>query len=158
VSFRTLGHLTLKMTNDFTNEAGVELAEAFTVNKTLRNITLSIDTESPSRQVQDTDAMSARTYEAFRAMLRVNTSLKLVLPPFDDATSDQRLVDSRNQMHIDQRLNHIGRGRLLSSSQTPRKEWVDALNELNSCSINESPEIIVSCLYSLLRLNPATCI
>ena len=60
-------------------------------------------------------------------------------------------------MRIEQRLNEVGRGRLLSSSQTPRKEWVDALNELNSGNVDETPEFIVSCLYSLLRLNPATC-
>jgi hypothetical protein len=54
----------------------------------------------------------------------------------------------------------VGRGRLLSSSQTTRKEWVEALNQLNqlNCSyVGESPEYNISCLYSLLRLNPATC-
>jgi hypothetical protein len=88
-------------------------------------------------------------------MLRVNTSLLLKLPPFETAGADESLVDSHNQMHIEQGLNKVGRGRLLSSSQTPRKEWEDALNELNS-HIDETPEFNVSCLYSLLRLNPAT--
>jgi hypothetical protein len=54
-------------------------------------------------------------------------------------------------------LNAVGRGRLLSSSQTTQKEWVDGLNEFNSSNMDETPEFNVSCLYSLLRLNPATC-
>jgi hypothetical protein len=34
-------------------------------------------------------------------MLRVN-NLLLVLPPFNDAGGDERLIDSRNQMLIEQ--------------------------------------------------------
>jgi hypothetical protein len=53
--------------------------------------------------------------------------MKYKIPPFDNAVGDQRLIDSRNQMRIEQRLNGVGRGSLLSSSQTAREEWVDAL-------------------------------
>jgi hypothetical protein len=137
--------------SDFTDEAVVALAAALMINKTLRKIFLF-----PSRQVQNANTLSAPAYDAFSAMLRVNTSLVLELPAFDGG-DDERLVDSRNRMRMEQRLNQVGRGRLLSSSQTPRKEWVDALNELNSRNVYESPEFNVSCLYSLLRLNPATC-
>jgi hypothetical protein len=35
-------------------------------------------------------------------------------------------------MRIEKRLNEVGRGRLLESSQTPREEWVNALQELNA--------------------------
>jgi hypothetical protein len=92
-------------------------------------------------------------------MLRVNTSLVLEFSTLDDdGGGDQRLVNSRNQMRIEQGLNHVGRGRLLSSTiQTTREEWVDALNELDSSNVGETPEFNVSCLYSLLRLNPAAC-
>jgi hypothetical protein len=155
---RNLDSLYLQMMNcDCTNEAGVALAEALTVNKTLRTITLSFE---PRRQAQVADALSAPAYEAFCAMLRANTSLVLnLLTPFDDAGGDQRLVDSCNQMRIEQRLIRFGRGRLLASStsQATREEWVDALNEVKSSNVHESPEFNVSCLYSLLRLNPATC-
>jgi hypothetical protein len=151
---RSLEHLTLEMMINFTDEAGVALAEALTVNKTLRKITLSVDVQ----YADDADALSAPAYEAFSVMLRVNTSLMLEVPPFDDdAGGDERLDDSRYEMRIEQRLNKVGRGRLLSSSQTPRKEWVDALNELNSY-VAETPEFIVSCLYRLLRLNPSACL
>jgi hypothetical protein len=146
---RTLEDLTLRIRNDFNDEAGVVLAEALTVNTTLRMLTLA---------GYGNVHHNAIFYEAFSAMLRVNTYLVLELPPSDDACDDQRLVDSRNQMRIEQGLNNVGRGRLLSSSQTPRKEWVDALDELNSKNVDESPEFNVSCLYSLLGLNPATCI
>jgi hypothetical protein len=150
-----LESLYLQMENDFTDEAGVALAEALTVNKTLRKITVFVP---PSRQLQDADALRAPAYDAFSAMLRVNTSLVLKLPPFDDSVGDEMLVDSRNQMRIEQGLNHVGRGRLLSSSQTTRKEWVDALHELSCyCSVHETPEFNVSCLYSLVQLHPDVC-
>jgi hypothetical protein len=149
---RTLEDLTLRMDNAFTDEAGVVLAEALIVNTTLRKLTLA-----GYRKVHNNATFSAPVYEAFSAMLRVNTSLRFEVPPFNDVVGDERLVDSRNQMRIEQGLNHVGRGRLLSSSQTPRKEWVNALNDLNSSTVDESPDFNVSCLYSLLRLNPATC-
>jgi hypothetical protein len=144
---RNLELLTLITTNDFTDEAGLALAEALTVNTTLRMITLSEAT------------LGAQTYDAFSAMLRVNTNLVVRLPPVETAGADERLVDSIKQMVIEQQLNDVGRGKLLSSSQTPRKEWVDALNNLNSdSSVNETPEFNVSCLFSLLRLNPSVCL
>jgi hypothetical protein len=153
-----LDHLTLQMKNGFTDEAGVALAEALAVNTTLSIITLSVILYD--RNADNRAALGASAYEAFTTMLRVNANLVLEVPPFDNAVGDQRLIDSRNQMRIEQRLNEVGRGRLLSSSQTAREEWVDALdtlNELNSYNVDESPEFIVSCLYSLLRLYPATC-
>jgi hypothetical protein len=152
---RNLEYLTFEMQNDFNDEAGVELAEALIVNRTLRMLNFPTP---PSRQDQNTDALSVSTYDAFSAMLRVSSSLALKLPPFVNAVGDQRLVDSRNQMRIEHPLNGVGRGSLLSSSQTTRKAWVDALDELNSYdNVDESPDYNISCLYSLLRLNPATC-
>jgi hypothetical protein len=151
---RSLESLDLRMMNEFTDEAGMTLAEALTVNNTLRLITLTV---RPNGQVQDASVLSASVNEAFSAMLHVNTSLVVKLPPFKDTIGDERLVDSRNQMRIEQGLNEVGRGRLLSSSQTPRKEWVYALNKLSSRD-DASPEFNVSCLYSLLRLNPSVCL
>jgi hypothetical protein len=153
-SDRSLEHLTLQM--NFTDEKAVALAEALKVNTTLRKITFSVVPKVMSNLTLVVPALSAPAYEAFSAMLRVNTSIVLNLPPFETDGADEIIVDSHNQMRIEQRLNEVGRGRLLSSSQTPRKEWEDALNELNS-HIDETPEFNVSCLYSLLKLNPATC-
>jgi hypothetical protein len=153
---RNLERLTLKILNsDFADEAAVALAEALTVNKGVRRITL--DFLQPRSWAQDEDILSAPAYDAFSAMLRVNTRLVLDISPFGHPGGNQRLIDSRNQLRIEQRLNHVGRGRLQSSSQTTRKEWIDALNELNSFKIDKFLEFNVSCLYSLLRLNPATC-
>jgi hypothetical protein len=145
------------MENDFTDEAGMALAEALTVNTTLRNITLCSKVRTIN-EVPNEAKLGAPAYEAFSAMLRVNTSLRLELPPFDDAGGDERIVDSRNQIRIEQGLNYGGRGRLLSSSQTPRDEWVDALNELNFSNVDEPPAFNVSCLYSLLLLHPSVCL
>jgi hypothetical protein len=97
---RNLEHLTLRMTNDFNDEAGADLAEALTVNTTLRRLKLA-----GYRYVHHNATFSAPVYEAFSAMLRVNTSLRFEVPPFNDVVGDERLVDSRNQMRIEQGLN-----------------------------------------------------
>jgi hypothetical protein len=146
-------HLTLGGGNGFTDEAGVALAEALTVNKTLRKIDLSALVYDSNMHNKAT--LGASAYEAFSAMLRINTSLDLKLPPFGSAGADERLLESREQMEIEQRLNKVGRGRLMASRQTTREEYADALNELNSCNVGYSPAFQVSCLYSLLRLHPS---
>jgi hypothetical protein len=61
-------------------------------------------------------------------------------------------------MLLEQALNEVGRGRLLASRQTPREEWVNAMNALNSSNVDDTPDFRVSCLYSLLRLNPSVCL
>jgi hypothetical protein len=149
---RNLEHLTLRMENGFTDEAGVALAEALTVNKTLRIVKVG-DTLRPDYHVRNKDKLGAPAYEALSAMLRVNTGVRVGLPKSSTAGGDQRLRESRRQMIIEQRLNLVGRGKLLASSQMKREQWVDALHELNVA--NASPAHKVSCQYSLLRLNPA---
>jgi hypothetical protein len=154
---RHLKQLHLQMENGFTDEAGVALAEVLTVNKTLRLLRLST-TVHYGRNMQNSATLGAQSYEAFSAMLRVNTSVVLVLPPFETDGADERLLESRDQMRIEQRLNEVGRGGLLaSSSQTTREEWVDALHELSSNEVDESDAFRVSCLFSLLRLHPDVC-
>jgi hypothetical protein len=119
---RNLECLTLEMENGFTDEAGVALAKALTVNTTLRRIALSIDCFI--RRVRNRATFGVSAHQAFGAMLRINTGLVLRLPPLDYAVADDRLIDSRNQMLIEQRLNEAGRGRLLASRQTTKDEWV----------------------------------
>jgi hypothetical protein len=151
-----LEHLYLEMENGYTDEAGVALAEALTVNKTLRTIGLSTYVHF-DYVVRNRATFGATAFEAFCAMLRVNTSLILTYPPVDAANADERLIHHHNQMVLEQRLNKVGRGRLLSSRQTKTEEWVDALHELNSNVVHCFPAFQVSCLYSLLRLQPAVC-
>jgi hypothetical protein len=100
--------------------------------------------------------LGAQAFKAFGAMLRVNTSLILDLPVFDAAVGDERDIKHFDQMLIEQQLNEVGRGKLLTSSQTPREAWVDALQELNTP--NDDDLFEVGCLYSLLRLNPSVCL
>jgi hypothetical protein len=45
-------------------------------------------------------SLGGEAYEAFGAMLRVNTSIKLDLPTFDNAVSDERVMEHFNQMRI----------------------------------------------------------
>jgi hypothetical protein len=111
---RKLEHLTLRMEDGFTDEAGMALAEALAVNKTLHEITLSTNVRTGHR-VTNKATLGAPAYEAFSAMLRVNTSLVLDLPPFEVADADERLRESWLQMRIEQRLNQVGRGRLVTS-------------------------------------------
>jgi hypothetical protein len=179
-------HLSLRIRNGFADEAGVAMAKALTVNNTLRKITLHVFDESTlpntaalgapaydafsamlrvntslvfdESTLPNTAALGAPAYDAFSAMLRVNTSLVLLkLPPFETAGADERLVDSWNQMRIEQRLNQVGRGKHLMSSQTTKEKWIDALHKLNSSNVIETPEFNVSCLYSLLLLKPEVC-
>jgi hypothetical protein len=150
---RKLEHITLKMENGFTDEAGVVLAEALTVNKTLRKIKLAVSMR-PNFRVRNKAHLGVHAYEAICAMLRTNTNLWLSVPPLCTTSSrDERIIESRKQMRIEQRLNTVGRGTLLSSSNTPREAWVDALQELNSKNIDDP--LKVSCLYSLLQSSPA---
>jgi hypothetical protein len=144
--------ITLRMENGFTDDAGVALAEALTVNKTLRKITLSA---TLYQNVHNEVALGASTYEALSAMLRVNRSLVMKLPPFKTAGADERLLESQKQMRIEQRLNEVGSGKLLVSNQSTREEWVDALRELSARNGDDLFE--VSCLYSLLQLHPDVC-
>jgi hypothetical protein len=150
-----LESLVLRMENGFTDEAGVALAEALTVNKTLRKINLNAEPTFPDEPLPNTDELGVPAYKAFSAMLRGNTSLKLDFPPFYTG-GDRELLHSYNQMIIEQTLDQVGRGRLLASSNhTTREEWVNVLDELST--LNDPSTFNLSCLYSLLRLNPATC-
>jgi hypothetical protein len=152
-----LEHLTLTMESGCTDEAGVALAEALTVNRTLRNIALFVTPVFNGARFFNTYALGACAYEAFGAMLRGNTDLVLTVPPLRSPFRDHRLLESRTQMIIEQRLNEVGRGYLLaSSSDTTKEDWVMALHKLSTYNI--SPSFEVSCVYSLLRLNPEICI
>jgi hypothetical protein len=157
-----LEDLTLEIKNGFTDEEGVALAEALTVNTTLRIINLAV--YSPSNEVHNEFELGVPAYKAFATMLRVNTNLVLALPEFDTSDADEMLLESWKQMHIEQRLNDVGRGKLLASKQTTKEEWVNALHELSSDDVYDEPEdddddlveaLRITCLFSLLRLNPS---
>jgi hypothetical protein len=99
-------------------------------------------------------------------MLRVNTRIILNLPPFDSANGgNESLREPHDQLRIEQRLNYVGCGKLLSLSEPPRQQegsgcCVEALHELDDSSYDvvESATFQVSCLYSLLRLDPGVCV
>jgi hypothetical protein len=110
---QNLERLYLRMS--FSDEAGVALVEALTVNTTLRKIDLSYCKAT----------LGAQVYVALSAMLRVNTSLVLKLPPFKSADADERLCESWKQMRIEQRLNQVGRWRWrLDSDSSIVFKWV----------------------------------
>jgi hypothetical protein len=64
----------VQMENDFTDEAGVALAETLTVNKTLRMFSLAVDCQRPWRPATRRDPLEPYLQE-LTAMHRVNTSL-----------------------------------------------------------------------------------
>jgi hypothetical protein len=129
-----------------TDKAGVALAEALTVNKTLCKINLST-TVPPSQPVRNKAAatIGAQAYVAFSTMMHANTSIVLKLPPFENAGTDERLRESQDQLRIKQLLNNVGRGRILASNQTTREQWFDALNELNSENVVALRVVFAAC-------------
>jgi hypothetical protein len=75
--------LVLEVKNGLTDEAGVTLAEALTVNKTLQKV-VWVDNNIICCRDFNALGFGAEAYEAFSAMLRINTSLTtLVLPPVE---------------------------------------------------------------------------
>jgi tetratricopeptide (TPR) repeat protein len=147
-------YLYLQLQDGFTDEAGVALAEALTINRTLRKMVLNTDRVMVNYDEDNKAILGAKSFEAFAAMLRINTSVTFAIPTFDDDNAIERETNAYAQMCIEIRLNEAGRGRLLASRQTPREEWVNALNELNS-PVDDCPEFGVSCVYGLLRLKPS---
>jgi hypothetical protein len=150
-----LKHLVLRMETGFTDEAGMALAKALTINTTLRTLNLCTTKE------RNSDSLGVQAYDALSAMLRVKTSFVLKLPPFKSSGADERLCESHDRLRIEQRLAQVGRGILVSSTYTTRKMWVNALCALNSLHVDDnaddSPAFQVSCLYSLLLLHPVVC-
>jgi hypothetical protein len=65
------------MEDAFTDEAGVALAEAMTINKTLHRLLLD-DRLFESDTVRTKAIWGAQIYKAFGAMLHFNTSIKFV--------------------------------------------------------------------------------
>jgi hypothetical protein len=153
---RNLLGLRLQMENGFTDEAGMALAGALAVNKTLKKVIL-VDIVCTNRQVPNKATLGVRAYEAFSDMLRVNTSLNLELPPLVTSGGDEMLLQHFNQMRIELCLNKVGSGKLLASDQMMRAAWVDALRDLNAANTDDTPAFQASCLYSFLRLNLAAC-
>jgi hypothetical protein len=127
-----LDHLRLEVEDGFTDEAGAALSEGLAVNTNLCKIILS--------------------------SIMCITELRWVPPPSTHSVLRVNMRRERKahiQMRIEQRLNKVGRRKLLSSGQTPREEWADALHELNFYNVHDSPAFQISCLHSLLRLNPS---
>jgi hypothetical protein len=150
---RNLKSLCLTMGDHFTDEAGVALAKALAVNTTLL-LVLLIFKRVDASALPNTAAFGVPVYEALSAMLRVNTSLELQVRLSEIDGASERVRESRDQMRIEQLVNLVGRGKLVAWSQTTREQWADALQELTSRNVDESPAFQVSCVYSVLRSNP----
>ena len=153
----SLRKLNLYSTTGFSDEMGVALAKALTVNTTLvqldlqNTFTTSNSTYHPSQPLK---AFGAEAYTAFIAMLKINMNIRLELPDLkSDADSETRVQQSL--MRIELQLNYADRGSLVASNQTTREEWVNALQRLNdSCEKNEincgTGSFHLSCVYSML--------
>lgn len=160
----SLESLTLQVGNGFSDKAAVALADALTVNQTLRYVNLTDKVRPYFEHIGPTDYLCAQAYEAFSKMLQVNTSVNLYVPaPNCRAVSACCKVETKlarenyRQLCIEQRLNTVGRGRLLASSPTTREAWVNALHDLNTRDNDEHPSFHLGSLYTLLQLNPAIC-
>jgi hypothetical protein len=88
------------MEDGFTDKVGVALVEAMMINKTLRRLLLDARLFASDNIVGTKAILGAQTYEAFGAMLRVNTSIKLCLPAFDAGVGNGRDIENFKQMRI----------------------------------------------------------
>jgi hypothetical protein len=160
----SLRKLSLYSTTGFSDEMGVTLAKALTVNTTMAQICLRNTckaSNSAYHSSQPPNTLGAEAYKAFIAMLKINMNIRLKLPNLEsDADSETRVQQSL--MRIERNLNEAYCGSLVASNQTTREEWVNALQRLNdSCEKNEincgTGSFHLSCVYSMLQLNPGLC-
>jgi hypothetical protein len=157
----SLEHLTLRSTTGFTDEMGVALAKALTVNTTLRGISVvdeydlfdNLEPEHPR------SAFGAKAFKALASMLKTNTKVEIDLPQPRSEDTDKGTRTHFFQYVIEYMLNKAGRGTLLSSNLTTRRDWINALDDMNvRASDNECvSEFHLSCVYSMLQLNPNMC-
>jgi hypothetical protein len=63
------------------------------------------------------------------------------------------------QYVIEYMLNKAGRGTLLASNLTTRRDWINALTDMNVFASDNKcvSEFHLSCVYSMLQLNPNMC-
>ncbi len=95
-----LEFLYLQLQDGFTDEAGLALAEALTMNRTLRKMVLNTDRVMANHDEDNKAAFSAKSYEAFAAILRVNNSVTFALPTFDDANVNEMATNCYNQQCV----------------------------------------------------------
>jgi hypothetical protein len=70
------------------------IRQALMVNKTLRLVTLFVD--NLLHQVHNRSTLGANAFEAFSAMVRVNTSFVLKFPPFETASLELEQLEKES--------------------------------------------------------------
>jgi hypothetical protein len=155
----SLRKLSLYSTTGFSDEMGVALAKALTVNTTMVWIDLQntyTTSNSAYHPSQPPNTLGAEAYKEFIAMLKINMNVRLKLPNLkSDADSETRVQQSL--MRIESNLNEAYCGSLVTSNQTTREEWVNALQRLNDSCKNDGASFHLSCVYSMLQRNPSLC-
>jgi hypothetical protein len=153
---RHLLSLTLRVRTGFPDAVGVALAQALQVNTSLKELVLVDQWDFGFRT---TDHLNISAHEAFRKMLRMNTSVVLKVPPRCSPDSIDMVRPYYDRMLIEMRLNAAGRGKLmLPGSQASKAKWVNTLHELIVQDDGKSDDDLqVDCLYTLLKLNPSIC-
>jgi hypothetical protein len=155
----SLRKLNLHSTTGFSDEMGVALAKALTVNTTMVWIDLqnTFTTSNPAfLPSQPPKTLGAEAYKAFIAMLKINMNIRLKLPNLkSDADFEARMQHSL--MRIELQLNSADRGSLVTSNQTTREEWVHTFQRLNDSCKNDGASFHLSCVYSMLQRNPGLC-
>lgn len=145
-----LQSLTLRVSSGFSNDAGVAFAHALTVNTTLQELDLM---EGSDAHVKD--RFGSESYQAMAEMLKVNTDHQLIVPMSSSPISEANVVSDYTEMVLEMELNRIGRGRL--SPAASRAEWVQGLLDCKNVESSFAPNLDISCMFALLRLNPSVC-
>jgi len=156
----SLRSLILRSPTGFTDEMGVALAMALTVNTSLNRIQLQDGYKrSDGRQpLHPPQSLGAETYKAFATLSKTRAGkITLGLPsPRSDANDETR--KQWDLLRIEDSLNRAGVGKLVASNQPTWEEWIHALDALNGNNEDEdSHKFLLSCLYSMLQLNPSIC-
>jgi len=129
-------------------ETSSALARALKVNRTLRHVELK---ERAKRLSLKTRASARRACLTLAEILQVNHKIELVVvvPCCVEESNEYK------ELEIQISLNKLGRGRLLQNEST-RANWVEALI-LAKQPGQVKPDLVLDCLFSLLRLNPLLC-
>jgi len=160
-SLRNLGICSI---TGFTDEMGVALAKALTVNTTLEKIYLKNKYPTLNhplhQQSQPPKVLGAKACKALAAMLKTKKILFRLELPGIKSDADSETMLQHFLMCIEIYLTNAGRGSLVMSNQTTREEWINVLQDLDvtvSKEQNKRSSFQLSCLYSMLQLNPGIC-
>lgn len=132
------------------------LADVLRYNRYIKTLWIHMEPSSTEESILD-----VQVYRVFSEMLRLNHDVHVIVQELpSNAFKDEELDNARTEFDIENKLNSVGRGTLLTMAATnaittQRDAWIDACCRLMEASDgNPCNEITLDCLFLLLRCNP----